>query len=576
MRRRSPYASLQASPVCGSPYTSRQASPASRQASPASSQAQEEDNTKENSTPVRASGRARIFSFPSPKQKLELVSNTTNAFHPSKSGLEAEPSPTFCFPSPKKKLEIVSNSIQTTNVFHPSKYGIEAEPSPTFCFPSAKKKLELFSNSVQTTNVSHPSKYDLEAEPSPTFSYPSPEQKLELFSNSAQATNVSHPSKYDLEVEPSVAYDSKSSTSPKDDLRLVTTIIRRNDEKCEVVIGRGGSIFLEDSTDISQEQSETVCEENNDSAPIGNLPSELHEICQNANSVEDLMRAKSFLASQKSRDSNFALKTDGRGRTPMHLFSSNKDLAIALGTHNEFDLETREYFLLNHQPSFDQDAYSEKKLVRFVVGELLTAYPGAMMIRDDHGHIPFQGALVEWVDICHDRRTSNYSRPTVFSPFTGAAEKLTQVWETTSTTVLSAVKLAGRHIKSSASGGNVLSEDIEVGIGPAKQHSLHQESGEKSGNNDQRFPSNVQLSHHVRFILVMLSAIVDRLDQYMSPESIKRGEFGDLQADSFDRVISELRSFREIYGSVDISATIVQAGKFYSLDFSCAFMRKIF
>jgi len=83
-----------------------------------------------------------------------------------------------------------------------------------------------------------------------------------------------------------------------------------------------------------------------------------------------------------------------------------------------------------------------------------------------------------------------------------------------------------------------------------------------------RFPSKVQLSAHLRFTLVMLSAVVDQLDHFMAPGSFKkevaqnRGGLGyDLQVESFDRAMNELRTFREIYGSVDISTTVVQRGE---------------
>jgi hypothetical protein len=110
-------------------------------------------------------------------------------------------------------------------------------------------------------------------------------------------------------------------------------------------------------------------------SPTTRAPTALHNMCQNASTIEELMRAKALLdhkSSQKGAVVNDALKMDIRGRTPLHLFSRNRNLATALVTPSEFDLEMREYLGLYQQPTFDQDAVLEKQVMGFLVSWQLT------------------------------------------------------------------------------------------------------------------------------------------------------------------------------------------------------------
>jgi hypothetical protein len=237
---------------------------------------------------------------------------------------------------------------------------------------------------------------------------------------------------------------------------------------------------------------------------------------------------------------------------------------------NSFDLDTKGYTNLYQQPTVDPESNLERHVLRFLIGDLLAAYPGAMMIHDDDGRIPFEGGLVEWVNLCHNRAITNeevdISYLSNFASYTNA------VWESTSTTLRSAVKMAGR--RSTKIGGDTSprrAQDIEHGEAKTRSPSREEDfnyagnetvlkAGEQS--KDRNFPISARLTPQARFTLTMLSAVVDQLDGYMRPELSRsksfrvRGELG-----SFDRAVKERQSFREVNGSVDITSTVLQTGK---------------
>jgi hypothetical protein len=314
---------------------------------------------------------------------------------------------------------------------------------------------------------------------------------------------------------------------------------------------------------------------------------DLHEICSTISTVDDVMRAKSFLGGSRTENGcivNSASKTDYKGRTPLHIFSYNKVLAAAIGIPNEFDGESREYLRIYDQPSFDPESNLEKHVTRFLNGDLLAAYPGAMMILDDDGHIPFEGGLIEWVNVCHNRgitseaAVSNYPSSN-FASYTSA---MTQVWESTSTAVRSArksVMLASGLNGASPRKSPTNSRDVERGdssrttiFSPDRRQAFDRTGEEpvktKDHLKDRAFPSLVRVTPQARFIFMMLSALVDQLDHYMSPDlgsrssrtSRERG-YDTLNKESFERAQQELRSFRETYGSVNITSMVIQTSK---------------
>ena len=312
----------------------------------------------------------------------------------------------------------------------------------------------------------------------------------------------------------------------------------------------------------------------------------LHQICGSLSTLDDLIRAKAFLIANQTDNGRFvnaALKTDFKGRTPLHLFSCNKTLATAIGIPSAFDIETREYLRLYQQSTYDPENL-ERHAIQFLIGDLLAAYPGAMMIRDDDGFIPFECGLIEWVDLSHNRGNMNHPNETSYLPNLSSYKRaVSQVWGSTSSTLLSAVKLAGRSMIPSETNGGTPSKsprkncDVERGDSRNAIFSPNRVENTSSGGEhalkaadnalkDRSFPSHVRLNPHARFSLLMLSAVTDQLDSYMSPDKCrtKTSELGhDMHKESFDETMKTIRKFRNTYGSIDIGSIVIQTGKFH-------------
>jgi hypothetical protein len=321
--------------------------------------------------------------------------------------------------------------------------------------------------------------------------------------------------------------------------------------------------------------------------PSGKASTDLHELCYSLCTLDDVTRAQSYLIRHTTENDTIAdcvSNTDHKGRTPIHAFSENKVLATAVGIPDDFDYETREYVKLYQQPTFDPESNLEKHVVRFLISDLLAAYPGAMMRRDRDGCIPFESALTEWVSQSrHNCQNSNEPETGYLSNLASYTNSVSRAWGSTSTTILSAVKLGARRgtrVAGDPIPGVMPTSPINPGA-PGSGNSfdwndpiedLVRDGNEGSVRSSDRMKSSivahsVRLTPHARFALMMLSAIVDQLDHYMSPELFRlrssrvRNKLGCASQDEFERVLKRVRTFRDIYGSVDISSAVVQSGK---------------
>jgi hypothetical protein len=309
---------------------------------------------------------------------------------------------------------------------------------------------------------------------------------------------------------------------------------------------------------------------------------ELHEMCYGISTLDDVMRAQSYLircTAEKDSIADCVSNTDHKGRTPIHTFSENKALATAVGIPNEFDYETREYVKLYQQPTCDPESNLEKHVTRFLISDLLAAYPGAMMCRDRDNRIPFEYALTEWVlqsrDNCQD---SNEPETGYLSNLASYTTSVSRAWGSTSTTILSAVKLGARRGTRNP-GDPIASPTSAGGAGSGvgfdwndPKEALARASNDSAERSSDRMKSSiiapsVRLTPYARFALMMLSAIVDQLDHYMSPELFRsrssrvRNKLGCGSREEFERVLKRVRTFRDIYGFVDISSAVVQSSK---------------
>lgn len=287
---------------------------------------------------------------------------------------------------------------------------------------------------------------------------------------------------------------------------------------------------------------------------------DLHTLCAGMSTWDDVFRAKNFLTGHIDH----ASKLDTQGRTPLHVLSSNKILATAVGVPHELDLETREYLQIFEQPTTEpSESTLEKHLIRFLVGDLLPANPSAMMIRDNNGQISFEAVLGQWVTESHQRSVSNDSQQqTGNSTGFSYSTAMGHVWEST-------MKMAGCSAvagNTSPQAGSLLRTDLErgsVGCSPTFSPKGHKNEsrGIEDELKDKAFPSFIRLTPQARFALTMLSLVVDQLERYISldisPRNLQRTG-RDADKDNFARAQKGLREFQERYGSVNIVLSVVQ------------------
>lgn len=277
-------------------------------------------------------------------------------------------------------------------------------------------------------------------------------------------------------------------------------------------------------------------------------PTQLHDICNTAKTVNDLME---FLRSPhvRGRDlSSSAGRKDYKGRIPMHVLSENHSLAgsiFAPPDHTDFQS-------LSQMSSFGLDAPNDKQLTKFVVEALLSANVTGVTWRDSDDFIPFERALVDWTRRVYSMGRKEMSKNKSISSFnrrkSGATEAFQTVWATTSMSVSTAFNWAGRslHFNSSPDDDDEASEmetgTLATAIDPDAP--IH-------------FPSShVRLNSLVRFSIKMLSIILDQIDartlkgsnrslQSQRDRSLRsfRETKQELRTDSFDAAMDSFRSF---------------------------------
>lgn len=288
----------------------------------------------------------------------------------------------------------------------------------------------------------------------------------------------------------------------------------------------------------------------------------LHQLCRTMLTFGDILLAKSILSSEEAyNNKNSASIKDVRGATPLHVFARNLALASKVCPHHGG--ESKEFSKLYPQSSFDSletESNLKKEVVKFLVHDLLAASPNAAVQVDNEGFIPFQPGLADWVHTCQNNVRNAASRKSGRQTTT-----MGQVWESTSMTLTNAVKLAqGKGTGSQArlsvgdleQGQNSMALGLKADVPPVSNTFENHVDGGDEGN-------LVALSEHARFVLIMLSAIIDRLEMHDSPRQVSSPRIAIVSANQggFDRTRMNMRGLKRIEGAHEIATTIIEEGK---------------
>ena len=264
----------------------------------------------------------------------------------------------------------------------------------------------------------------------------------------------------------------------------------------------------------------------------------LHNLCSSMATINELMRAKSFLFGTSVEE---ASKCDSKGKTVLHMFSNNKALSAIVGNRNNLDYETKDFLTLFSQPSIDKDSSEQlNKLVeRFLVDDLLRSFFGAPIIEDNDGRIPFEAGLIDWIESCQKEVHDSHDDGGYFSAYTHRVSgAVTQAWESTSSTLMSAMAF-GAKIDSK------VSEHHVQGISHNDIEKMETQSTGSSSSSCRSLEKSSKITPHARFCLRMLSLILEELDKLVDP--FKNGG-----------VDHYMRFSQEICSPSDICARVVE------------------
>ena len=278
--------------------------------------------------------------------------------------------------------------------------------------------------------------------------------------------------------------------------------------------------------------------------PCNQSISDIHALCCTMTTIDELMKAQSLLTGISLHR---ASERDYKGETILHRFSNNKALAVIIGNPNNEDYETKDFLTLYRQPSIDQK--STDQLNRFVecflVDNLLPSFFGAPIAQDNNGQIPFEAGLIDWVATCHKEmyEISQQSEIGYFSAYTNkVSDVVTHAWESTSTTLLSAMTFTRSTSKPHRQG--VMKNDIERGDAMSSTGSTISELFGKS-----------KFTPHARFCLRMLSLILEEFDKFN--EGFKNISV-DQEMQKYSRAIEGIQQLKNVAGPLDLCGRIVE------------------
>jgi hypothetical protein len=291
-------------------------------------------------------------------------------------------------------------------------------------------------------------------------------------------------------------------------------------------------------------------------------PTQLHEICYSAKSVDQLMH---FLRAPhvRGRDlSSAAARKDKKGRIPLHVLAENHSLAGSLFAPDTDDDVAHQIVLA--MSSFGVESPKDKKLTKFVLEALLSANPTGATWKDHDEMIPFERSLVQWTRRLYalDRHKSNKSLSSLSRRKSMATETFHNVWASTSMSVSTAFNWAGRslYLQSNPRDDDAHDDD-DANASEMETGTLASAIEPNAANLS--IPTHVGLNSLTRFSIKMISLILDELNDDVvkaSNRSVQRllRKNQEVRSESFDAAMNEFRTFCQADSAEEVANNLVE------------------
>ncbi len=204
--------------------------------------------------------------------------------------------------------------------------------------------------------------------------------------------------------------DPNSSPTKKTPVKLIQTVARAVGTFLSPTRSRDSSI----SRNLLKSQSS---DGQIDLPPLNYKgPTKLHKACYTVSSLEEL---RPFC--NPSSSTHLEME-DENGRNPLHLLGLNRSLAHSLAY--EVKTGTRSSSQILPNPGIDPNKVSD--LVNFILDLVMPNHIFLLLAKDKNGNIPFQEALIYWIDLVEKSTNDSRKPETVKSKILNGISKYTE------------------------------------------------------------------------------------------------------------------------------------------------------
>jgi len=267
-----------------------------------------------------------------------------------------------------------------------------------------------------------------------------------------------------------------------------------------------------------------VIENDEDDTDMYLAPTKLHKACYSASSLDDLRDQITSSYPSNMQLSSDLNKTDNNGCNPLHLLALNKKLAHSVSKHrkNSHDEVTiRDIDGSSGNDGFSGNAMLNKKkavlLTDFCLNALIVKNPFILSEEDDHGFLPFEQTLLQFIEDLHQQVEREME---TLTSKRGHLYKIVPSCDSPGPSIPATLASPSSHDFEQSQASMIGSRSPDISYNKIENVSEKKEKIRnypvKSTNEVLRhdvFPSALYLPVHIEYILHFLSVILNYLDE---------------------------------------------------------------